>query len=106
MSRSQTLKAFDRFINDGTLPTKQEVKQDQDHQVASALAIEEKCCVCLELLTSANSFTFPCCHRCVHTNCLSDKIENCPICRMKRGIHEAIPPSSEEQILFREQREK
>ena len=61
MSRSQTIKAFDRFINDGTLPTKQEVKQDQDHQVASALsseekvasasesalAIEEKCCVCL-----------------------------------------------------------
>ena len=25
---------------------------------------------------------------------------------MKRGIHEVIPPSSEEQILFREQREK
>jgi hypothetical protein len=32
LSRSQTLKAFDRFINDGTLPAKQEVKQEEVKQ--------------------------------------------------------------------------
>jgi len=32
MSRSQCLKAFDRFINDGTLPTKQEKEQKEKEQ--------------------------------------------------------------------------
>ena len=71
MSRSQTLKAFDRFINDGTLPTKQEQEQEQDQKQEDVKQV--KCYICRKIFTEKQfeCFCYPCrgCSRIICDTC-------------------------------------
>ena len=65
--------------------------------------MEQKCCVCLETLNNSDSFTFPCGHRCIHNNCLSPEIQNCPLCRMVKDRYRELPPATAEQKIARDE---
>lgn len=42
---------------------------------------EDTCCICLDENEKPNVVLYQCGHKCVHKNCLMNKITNCPLCR-------------------------
>ena len=48
---------------------------------------EEKCCICLELLSNRDVVIFPCGHKCTHLTCFhKSEIGKCPLCNKSIDI--------------------